>query len=154
MPKHLVLPKQTARMTMLCLLSFLAVCLGRTLGVHAGDAQQQIAQWTVLVYLDGDNNLEREAVEDFLEMASVGSNGDVQIVVQFDRAPGYDRRYGDWHGTLRFHVTQGMTPEPANALADLGEANMGDGQTLHSFVQWGKATFPAQRTSLVLTFGT
>jgi hypothetical protein len=137
-------------MTVLCLLSFLAVCLGRTLGVHAEDAQQQIAQWTILIYLDGDNNLEREAVEDFLEMASVGSNGDVQIVVQFDRAPGYDRRYGDWHGTLRFHVTQGMTPEPANALADLGEANMGDGQTLHSFVQWGKATFPAQRTSLVL----
>jgi hypothetical protein len=83
-------------------------------------------------------------------MASVGSNDEVQIVVQLDRAPGYDDRYGDWQGTLRFHVTPGLTPEPANALADLGEANMGDKQTLIDFVQWGKAAFPAQRTSLVL----
>jgi hypothetical protein len=113
-------------------------------------AQTQIARWTILVYLDADNNLEREAIEDFLEMASVGSNDDVQIVVQFDRAPGYDRRYGDWRGTFRFHVAQGMTPEPANALVDLGESNMGATQTLVDFVQWGMANFPAQRTSLVL----
>ena len=113
-------------------------------------AEGQPASWTILVYLDADNNLEREAIDDFLEMAAVGSTPEVNIVVQFDRIPGYDSRYGDWTGTMRFHVAQGMTPEPANAMADLGEANMGDPQTLVDFVTWGMATFPAQRTAVVL----
>jgi len=156
MAHHLDRPQEYARILILCLLLILpahrvyarsAYTVGTPKGAHA---QRQLAQWTVLVYLDGDNNLEGDAIEDFLEMASVGSNDEVQVVVQFDRAPGYDSRYGDWQGTLRFHVTPGMTPEPVNALADLGEANMGNGQSLADFVQWGKATFPAQRTSLVL----
>ena len=77
---------------------------------------QDIAGWTFLVYLDGDNNLEREAIDDLLEMAAVGSDPNLNIVVQFDRIAGYDRRYGDWTGTKRFHVTQGMTPDAANAI--------------------------------------
>jgi hypothetical protein len=113
-------------------------------------AQSQPVDWTFLVYLDGDNNLERNAIDDLLEMAAVGSDARVNVVVQFDRVPGYDNRYGDWTGTLRFRVTRGMTPERANAIADLGEANMGDPQTLIDFVSWGMRTFPARHTALVL----
>jgi|GEM_PF-2583846 len=111
---------------------------------------QSMAEWTVLIYLDGDNDLEREAIDDFLEMATVGSSATVNILVQFDRIPGYDARYGDWSGTLRFRVTRGMTPEPQHALLDLGEVNMGDPKTLADFVSWGMATFPARRTALIL----
>ena len=124
--------------------------LGLSFPVPAAWAQTPAASWTVLVYLDGDNNLERDAINDFLEMAFVGSSANVNVIVQFDRIPGYDSRYGDWAGTLRFRVTQGMTPEPANALIDLGEANMGDPQTLTGFITWGQRTFPAQRTAVVL----
>ena len=113
-------------------------------------AQRSIAEWTFLVYLAADNNLEREAIDDFLEMASVGSSPQVHIVVQFDRIPGYDSRYGDWTTTKRFHVQQGMTPTPANAITDIGEANMGDPQTLIDFVTWGQSAFPARRTALVI----
>jgi hypothetical protein len=113
-------------------------------------AQQPIAEWTILVYLDADNNLEREAVDDFLEMSSVASSPEVNVVVQFDRIPGYDSRYGDWTGTKRYLVEQGMTPLPANALSDLGEANMGDPQTLTDFLVWGKASFPARRTAAII----
>ncbi len=113
-------------------------------------AQRSIAEWTVLVYLDADNNLEREAVDDFLEMSAVGSSPAVNVVVQFDRIPGYDSRYGDWTGTKRFHVQQGMPPLPANALSDLGEANMGDPQTLIDFLAWGQASFPARRTAAII----
>ena len=127
-----------------------ALCLLLVLPIPRLWAQAPLAQWTILVYLDGDNNLEREAIDDFLEMASVGSNSQVQIVAQFDRTPGYDRRYGDWQGTKRFHVTPGLAPEAANALMDLGEVNMGDVQTLIDFVLWGKLAFPAQRTRDIL----
>jgi hypothetical protein len=87
-----------------------------------------------MVYLDGDNNLESCAIDDFLEMSSVSSTAGVNIVVQFDRIPSYSSAYDDWTTCKRFLVTPGMTPTPANALTDLGECNMGDPNTLSDFV--------------------
>lgn len=40
--------------------------------------------WTVFVYLDGDNNLEDLAIDDLLEMESVGSKNGVTIIVLLD----------------------------------------------------------------------
>ena len=108
------------------------------------------AEWTVLIYMDGDNNLEPYMVNNFLQMASVGSDANVSIVVQFDRVGGYDTRYEDWTGCLRFYVEYGMTPTSANAISDLGEVNMADRSTLESFLAWGTHTYQAQRYIVVL----
>ncbi|MFH1331652.1 MAG: clostripain-related cysteine peptidase, partial [Actinomycetota bacterium] len=105
--------------------------------------------WTFMVYLDGDNNLEAAAVNDFLEMSSVGSNADVNIVVQFDRITGYDTSYDNWTDTRRFLITPGMTPTAA-AGTSIGEANMGDPATLVNFVQWAMTAYPAEHYALVL----
>jgi hypothetical protein len=106
--------------------------------------------WTFLVYMAGDNNLETVAVDDFLEMSSVGSTDDLQIVVQFDRHPAESRDYEDWTTTKRFHITEGMLPIPANELSDLGEMNMAEPQTLIDFVVWGMTAYPADRYFLDL----
>jgi hypothetical protein len=37
----------------------------------------KVCSWTYMVYLDGDNNLEGAAIDDFMEMSSVGSTSDV-----------------------------------------------------------------------------
>ena len=108
------------------------------------------AKWTLLIYMDGDNNLEPHMVDDFLQMAQVGSDANVSIVVQFDRIGGYDSRYEDWTGCLRFYNEHGITPVPANAMADLGEVNMADRSTLVSFLSWGTSTFQAERYMVVL----
>ena len=79
------------------------------------------ADWTFMVYLDADNNLESAGIDDFLEMASVGSDGNVNIVVQFDRIPGYDRSYGNWTNCQRFLITPDMTPSVENAVSDWGD---------------------------------
>jgi hypothetical protein len=107
-------------------------------------------QWTFLVYLAADNNLEGAAVDDFIEMATAGSSPGVNIVVQFDRNPGYDTRYDDWAGTKRYYITSGMTPTSANAVMDLGELNMGDPANLQNFVTWAKTYYPASKYALVL----
>ena len=107
-------------------------------------------QWTFMVYLAADNNLEAAAVDDFIEMATAGSSSGVNIVVQFDRSPGYDTRYDDWTGTKRYYITSGMTPTSANALSDLGELNMGDPNNLQDFVSWAKSNYPAYKYALVL----
>jgi hypothetical protein len=118
---------------------------------QAGDAD-----WTVLVYLDGDNNLERDALADFNEMERIGSNDRVKIVVQLDRihqsGPEDDTSNGDWESTKRFLVEQDDDRETiaSRELEDLGEQNMGDPQTLVDFATWGVKEFPAQRYALIL----
>ena len=108
------------------------------------------SSWTFMIYLDGDNNLESAAIDDFIEMSSVGSTSDVNIVVQFDRIPGYVSSYDDWTDCKRFHVTAGMTPTVENATEDFGECNMGDPNTLDAFVTWAMTEFPADNYALIL----
>ncbi|HWQ15778.1 MAG TPA: clostripain-related cysteine peptidase [Roseiflexaceae bacterium] len=114
------------------------------------------ASWTVLVYLDGDNNLEADALGDLNEMELVGSNDDVQVVVQLDRislhTPEDDTSNGDWTTTKRYLVQRDADEEAirSDEIADLGELNMGDPQTLADFVVWGMQTYPAERYALVL----
>src|SRR6185503_17130289 len=91
---------------------------------HAHDRGQ--AKWLVLAYMAGDNDLEGFAVGDVKEMEKVGSRpGEVEVVVQIDRAAGYDRSDGDWRGTRRYHVTRGTDRRRIHSrlLADLGETN-------------------------------
>ena len=108
------------------------------------------AKWTVMVYISGDNNLEDYVVKDIeTELAPTGSSANVQVVALADRGPGYDTSYGDWQTTKLFHVTQGMTADGANAVADWGERNMGDPQTLIDFVTWTKANYPADHYALI-----
>jgi hypothetical protein len=107
-------------------------------------------KWTFMVYLDADNNLEDAGIDDFLEMSSVGSTSNVNIVVQFDRISGYDNRYDNWTTCKRFYVTEGMTPEAANAVKDIGEVNMGSPATLQAFIDWGTSNYPACHYALVL----
>ena len=104
-----------------------------------------------MVYIVGDNDLEKYVALDIeTELAQPGSNADVNVVALADRVPGYDSAAGDWTGTLLFYVTQGMLATPENAVADWGERNMGDPQTLIDFVQWTKANYPADHYALVL----
>jgi hypothetical protein len=109
----------------------------------------QNTKWTVMVYMSADNNLEGYAVPDFIdELAATGSSEDVQVVALMDRGPGYDTSYDDWQTTKLFHVTQGLVPSAGNAVADWGERNMGDTQTLVEFVKWAKSNFPADHYAL------
>lgn len=102
-----------------------------------------------MVYMSGDNNLEDYIVKDLeLELAAAGSNADVQIVALADRGPGYDTSRGDWQTTKLFHVTPGMTADAASAVADWGERDMGDKQTLTDFVGWSRANYPADHYAL------
>ncbi len=104
--------------------------------------------WTFMVYLDGDNNLESAAINDFLEMSSVGSSASVNIVALVDRISGYDTSYDDWTDTRRFYITPGLTPAAANGVS-WGEVNMGDPEVLLKFVRWAKAYAPASHYVLV-----
>ena len=132
-------------LSLLTVFIVLATLAGNT---HAAPPTQR-AKWTVMVYISGDNNLEDYVVSDIeTELAPTGSSANVQVVALADRGPGYDTSYGDWQTTKLFHVTQGMTAAADNAVADWGERNFGDKQTLIDFVTWTKANYPADHYAL------
>ncbi len=110
--------------------------------------QNATAEWTVMVYMAG-NNLESYAIQDFLELAAAGSDSKVNIVVQLDRTAGYDSSYGNWTDTRRGLVQRGGTPN-ANWGTSIGEVNMGSPNTLKSFVNWGTSTYKANHYALVM----
>ncbi len=111
-----------------------------------------LADWTVLVYLDADNNLEQAALLDMNEMEAAGSSASVNVLVQIDRAFGESYDEGDWTDTRRYRIlgdadTAVITAEP---LLTLGEQNMGDPATLADFIRWGIQSYPANRYALIL----
>ncbi len=112
------------------------------------------SSWTVMVYMDGDNDLESAALDDLNEMESAGSTANVNIVVQIDRIPGYDSSNGNWTTTRRYYVTQDLNGYDSTVvstlLSDLGEQNMGNPATLIDFVTWAQTNYPADYYLLVL----
>lgn len=109
-------------------------------------------EWTFMVYLVADNNLEQAGMKDLNEMEVVGSNSQINIVVQIDRIPGHDNSNGDWTGTRRYYITQDANTSIINSvmLQDLGEQNMGDPNVLKDFVNWAMTNYPANKYCLVL----
>ena len=116
-----------------------------------------IHDWTFMVYMDGDNDLELASLFDFYEMATIGSNDSLAIVLQWDRHPSGDLERGyvsgfedidvnDWWQTRRMYVEE----DGYFLTKDMGELNMGDPNTLSNFVKWGLETFPAYHYALVL----
>jgi hypothetical protein len=87
-----------------------------------------------MIYMAGDNDLEDYVAKDIeTELALLGSNRDVQIIIFADQPK----------GTLLFRATQGMKAIEQNAIANLHHQNTGDPKTLAHFVQWTKANYPA-----------
>jgi hypothetical protein len=118
--------------------------------VLLGAAPAFSAEWTIMVYLDGDNNLEGAGVDDINEMEQVGSTAETNVVVQFDRISGYDVSNGDWTDTRRGKITADTTTQIASNLVSIGEKNMGDKATLREFALWAMAQYPAEHYLLVL----
>lgn len=108
--------------------------------VHASPERE----WTFMVYLDADNNLENAGIKDLNEMETVGSSDSLAIIVQMDRIPDYDSSNGNWAETRRYYVTKDNDTENINSdlRENLGELNMGDNNTLSSFVIWAVQTYP------------
>ncbi|MBI3543611.1 MAG: succinylglutamate desuccinylase/aspartoacylase family protein [Deltaproteobacteria bacterium] len=90
-------------------------------------------EWTFLVFLNGNNNLDTWAFENLLEMEKIGSTDRVNVVVQW---ASLERKK-----TVRLLVGKGSSP----VLEDLGAVDMGDYRTLVDFVKWGVDKFPAQK---------
>jgi len=97
--------------------------------------------WTFMVYMAGDNNLDPEGVLDLKEMKKVGSSDQVNVIAQFDRAPGHEAK--------RYYMRKGGQVAK-DAVASVGDVNTGDPKRLYEFIKWGIKSYPAKHYALVL----
>jgi Clostripain family len=110
-------------------------------------------KWTVLVYINGANDLETYGVLNMNQMEKIGSTEDVNMVTQFKRIAGrYDSSNGDWSDTRRFYVDRGSDAGTITStlISQRANVDMGSAATLQEFVNWGVRTFPAERYNLVI----
>lgn len=109
-------------------------------------------EWTIMVFLNAKNDLERFGISDMNEMETVGSNDNFNIVVQMGRIKGYDSSNGDWTGVRRYYVTKDTDRSTINSqlIENMGEVDMGSYKTLIDFAKWAKKTYPAKKYALVI----
>ncbi|GAB4413227.1 MAG: hypothetical protein Fur0044_07590 [Anaerolineae bacterium] len=112
------------------------------------------AEWTIMLYQDADDEiLEYDILVDFNEAELIGSTEQVNIVSQIDRYRGAYQGMGNWTSTKRFYVTKDTNLKQITSpeLADLGELNMADGETLVDFITWAVENYPAQKYALIMS---
>jgi hypothetical protein len=101
-------------------LGILALLVIPSTGVMA--QRTRTAQWTIIYYMALDNDLEPFAINDLLEMQTIGSTDEVNIIVQFDRAEGYEEFFGNWTDARRFRIEQATRNRSTGDFAVDGRA--------------------------------
>lgn len=133
---------------------------------QAGKKQKE---WTVIFYMDGNNDLEPEITTSMLDLEKIGSNENVNLVVQLGRLAQeklkivrkeYGGEYqktdidGDWSGSRRYFVFRDPSPTGKNiyspALMNLGEKELYKPQELADFVIWAMQNFKSKNYLVVL----
>ncbi|OGS13286.1 MAG: hypothetical protein A2234_03945 [Elusimicrobia bacterium RIFOXYA2_FULL_58_8] len=116
---------------------------------YSGKADKE---WTVMVYVNAKNNLEKYGLLDVNEMEMVGSTDKVNVVAELGRINGYDSSDGNWIASRRYLVTKdsNMSKVASPVVQDLGKVDMGDYRHLIEFANWAKANYPAKRYMLIV----
>lgn len=136
---------RSIRLTLIIFLLFVAFT-GPVLGA-------QVKDWTFMVYMAADNNLEGGAEIDIMELEMSGSTDEVNFVVQIDRSGNYSGNTQlKWSGAQRYYITKSgdphrVTSEPVDKL---GNVDMAASETLLDFVAWASENYPAERYAIIL----
>ncbi|MCK5106243.1 MAG: hypothetical protein KAQ76_01670 [Elusimicrobiales bacterium] len=109
-------------------------------------------EWTIMVFVNAKNNLEKYGLKDVNEMEMVGSCEKVSIVVELGRMDGFDSSDGDWVGTRRYLVQKDNNTKAITSpvVQDLGKVDMGDWKQLVDFGAWAKKNYPAKKYMLIV----
>lgn len=119
-------------------------------------AVQPTRKWTVLLYMNGANDLEEYGNLNLNQIEKFGSDDNINFVAQFKRiqsSANYDDKSdGNWTGARRFVVRRDSNDNSVTSpiISTRADIDMGSAETLQEFVQWGVKTFPAERYAIIL----
>lgn len=106
----------------------------------------EVKSWTIMVYSCADNDLEKEGIDSLNFMEYVGSNQEINIIVQFDTE-------SKFVGGKRYYITrdENYSKEITSpVLQHIHEPNMGHPKTLSDFVCWAYDQYPAEHYGLII----
>lgn len=114
-------------------------------------------KWTVLIYANGNNELEPEITKAIENLKMEHINDNFNIVIQLARAneelvqklrgPIYINQKERWSGVRRYLINNHGIYE----VEVLENVNMADAQTLYSFLLWGINNYPSDYIMIVLS---
>ena len=103
-----------------------------------------VKEWTVMVFLNGKNNLEGDGLADLNEMEQVGSTPGVNVVVEI----------GQQSNNRLARVLVSRDTDTVNiasrVLSTASAVDMGDPASVKDFVLWAERRFPAKKFMLIL----
>jgi len=101
-------------------------------------------EWSLFVFMNGDNDLDPDSLNDLNEMEKVGSSDQINIVVQHDR-------FGIT-GTKRYLIRKDNDPATVTSpvVQDMPECDMGNWEEALAFFKWGTTNYPAKRFMCVI----
>ena len=128
------------------------------------DAKFTHNDWTIMIYLDSDNDLESFGMMDMNEMEASNLYGSgVNVIALVDRVPGYYTGAGDWTNTRLYQLKYDENGMNDTIISDrlssteLGitvngneELNMGDPNTGINFIEYCKNSHPADNYAFVV----
>jgi hypothetical protein len=114
--------------------------MSMTLFSNSARAEQAKAQkeWTFLLFLNGNNNLDYFGAYNINQMEEVGSNENLNMVVQW---ASIGKRTTKRLLVTKDNDTKNVT---SKTIEDLGNIDMGDYKQLVNFIEWGAKNFPAK----------
>jgi hypothetical protein len=116
------------------------------------DKASKLKEWTIMVFVNGKNNLEPYALYDMNEMEMIGSSDQVNVVAEVGRINGYSTSDGDWKTARRYLVKKDndKTKITSPIVQELGKVDMGDYKHLIDFATWAKTNYPAKKYMLIV----
>ncbi len=142
--------------------------------------ERAVKEWTIMVFMNGKNDLYNFALNDLNEMEQAGAPAGVNLVVEAGRAyidpnpPQIPNPYGipnipgfpgmmalppagrpaaaaSWSGIRRYLIQKDSNPsEVTSPVLEEFKGDMGDWNHLVDFGLWAKAKFPARRYMLIV----
>lgn len=117
---------------------------------------KNIKQWSILIYANGNNELEPEIANSKKIAETVGSNENVNVVMQIAREskdlvkilrPVETFENNDiWTGTRRYLIEKNNS----KLISELNNINMADAKNLYNFIIWVAENYPARHYMLIL----
>lgn len=101
-------------------------------------------EWTFIVYMSADNDLRGFAARNIKQMAAIGSNERINIVVQLDIRISGNRKI-----TRRYYIEKGRIIHVNADDPESQQMDSGAPETLISCCKWAITRYPAQHVALI-----
>jgi hypothetical protein len=108
--------------------------------------QPKTVDWLVMLYMAGDNNLEREMVQSLQFLPDIERGGNNAIVAEFDsNRPDFGTKRYDFSVKRKGNLLENYV------VGELEEKSTGNPDTLTEFIEWSEGQYTAQHKILILS---